>query len=184
MYFDIRTRVLNSLLYTAAQLLGCLLLSVSLDHRGGGSGRRHQLVAVAGVVLCTISCWVTLLSWHMRYGGTTELQGWTSHGYGLACAAMIFHGLNLSVVSIERLPSDFLTDFNQYQVVTQYLVSKSCRQHDLTASFSALTRAAIAAGLLFAFSTATSGMGQMTLNAIYFAVQGAGLSALAFNAAM
>jgi len=106
MYFDIRTRALNSFLYTAAQLLGCLVLSFSLDYRGGDSPKRHQLIVTTGVVLCTVACWVTLLLWHIRYSRTAGLQGWESHGYGLACTAMILHGLNLSIVSIELTSPD------------------------------------------------------------------------------
>ena len=70
----------------------------------------------------------------------------------------------------------------QYRIVTQYFVSKACQRQESTASFSAITCAAIGAGLLFASGVAASGLGEMVSNEISFAVQGSGVLAMAFAA--
>jgi hypothetical protein len=107
LYFDVRTSALNSLVYTAAQALVCLLLSVLLDHEGLGDPRRHRLAAVASVAICTILCWVTLLIWSFRHAEAIGSQGWGSSGFDLACVSMILHGFNSSLVGTHRIVALF-----------------------------------------------------------------------------
>lgn len=99
-YFGARTRAINSLLYAAAQTTGTLLLLATLDYKGSGDFRRHQIIVVAGVAFCTTLCWVTFLVWNYRYADENGLQDWDFPGYTLACMSMILHGLNSGVVSI------------------------------------------------------------------------------------
>jgi hypothetical protein len=107
LYFDVRTSALNSFLYTAAQALGSLLLSLLLDYKGLGDPRRHRFVAVASVAICTVLCWVTSLIWNFRHAEAIGSQGWNSSGFDLACASMILHGFNLSLVGTYRIAAPF-----------------------------------------------------------------------------
>jgi hypothetical protein len=58
------------------------------------------------------------------------------------------------------------------------LVSRACKNRESVAWYSAITRAAIAAGMLFAFTTAAGGLSMIVLISVYFAVQVAGIGAL------
>ena len=63
LYFNIRTRSLNSLMFNVMQIFGAVWIAVLLDSKKISSRRARGLVTVAVVAIIVIAGWIGLTVW-------------------------------------------------------------------------------------------------------------------------
>jgi hypothetical protein len=97
-YFDIRTRSLNSFLFTASQFFASWAIAGLLDSGMVKNSGLRKLTAVACVFSTMLTSWVVLIVWYLQHGSQSSVQSWSSASFPLACASVVLHGCSLSVV--------------------------------------------------------------------------------------
>ena len=63
LYFNIRTRSLNSLMFNVMQIVGAIWIGLMLDNKKITSRRARGLITVAAVAMIAIAGWIGLTVW-------------------------------------------------------------------------------------------------------------------------
>lgn len=113
LYFNLRTRSLNSVMFTFMQAVGALAMSYLLDHKMFGSRRTRGLISATAVGIFIIAGWIGITVWlyvHPFDPLNPPAYDWTSGGVfgGFFCLNLMF-GINMCVVSDARfinIPDD------------------------------------------------------------------------------
>ena len=102
LYFNIRTRSLNSVCSNLMQIVGAIWIGILLDNRRFGSRRTRGFVSIAAVSVIVIAGWIGITVW--LYKNPLDplnppLLDWTDGPFGGFFVLNLIFGMNLVVVS-------------------------------------------------------------------------------------
>jgi len=103
LYFDVRTRSLNSVVFVVMQTVGALGITPLLDSQRIGSRRTRGFVSITIMGAFTIATWIGLLVWldrNLLDPSEPPLWGWNNDSFGGFFALTLLLGINMVVVSI------------------------------------------------------------------------------------
>ncbi len=102
LYFNIRTRSLNSLMFNVMQVVGAIFIGFMLDNSRISSRRARGFVSVAVVATIVIAGWIGLTVW--LYKNPMDLLNpplfdWTDGPFGGFFVLNLIFGMNMVIVS-------------------------------------------------------------------------------------
>jgi MFS family permease len=163
LYFNIRTRSLNSVMFTIMQAVGALGIAPLLDSKRFGTRRSRGLLSTVSMGLLTIATWIGLLVWldkHPLDITNPPLYDWKDDEFGGFFVLVILMGINMVV----------------YQVVVQWIVAALTNDPEQLARYAGFAKGCLAGGLCAAFGTEAAGtLTQSYVTAFIFSLQGVGL---------
>jgi hypothetical protein len=166
LYFNIRTRSLNSVMFTIMQAVGALVITPLLDSKRFGTRRARGLLSTVSMGLVTIATWIGLLVWldkHPLDMTNPPLYDWKDDEFGGFFVLTILMGINMVV----------------YQVVVQWIVAALTNDPETLARYAGFAKGCLAGGLCAAFGTEAAGtLTQSYVTAFIFSLQGVGLACM------
>ncbi|KAL8738891.1 MAG: hypothetical protein Q9181_000418 [Wetmoreana brouardii] len=160
LYFNIRSRSLNSLMFNVMQIVGAIWIGLMLDSWKIASRRTRGVVTVATVALMVIAGWVGLTVWVYRNPMdllNPPLFDWTDGPF------VGFFVLNLI--------------FGMIMVI--WIISTFTNDPEQLARLAGLVKGVLAGGVAAAFGTEAAGLTQLKVIAYNFSVQAIGLVLMA-----
>lgn len=102
LYFNIRTRSLNSLMFNIFQVIGAVFIAFMLDNSRISSRRARGFISVAVVATISIAGWIGLTVW--LYHNPMDLLDpplfdWTDVPFGGFFVLNLIFGMNMVIVS-------------------------------------------------------------------------------------
>ena len=113
LYFNIRTRSLNSVSSNLMQIVGAIWIGILLDNEKIGNRRTRGFVSIAAVGVIVIAGWTGITVWLYRNPLdplNPPLFDWTDSPFGGFFVLNLIFGMNLVVVS----PSLYLAKFHRF----------------------------------------------------------------------
>ncbi|KAL8990143.1 MAG: hypothetical protein Q9169_008198 [Polycauliona sp. 2 TL-2023] len=166
LYFNIRTRSLNSLMFNVFQVVGAIFIGFMLDNSKISSRRARGFISVAVVATIVIAGWIGLTVW--LYKNPMDLLNpplfdWTDGPFGGFFVLNLIFGINMVI----------------YQVTVQWIISSFTNDPEKLARLAGLVKGVLAGGLAAAFGTEAAGIPQLHVVAYTFTVQAVGLVLMA-----
>ena len=124
LYFNIRTRSLNSLMFNVMQIFGAVWIAVLLDNKKMSSRRARGLVTVAVVAVIVIAGWIGITVW--VYKNPLDLTNpplfdWKDGPFGGFFVLNLIFGMVMVIVRTSHLPIQ-----SSFMVLTGYTVPSDC----------------------------------------------------------
>ncbi|KAL8956965.1 MAG: hypothetical protein Q9193_005645 [Seirophora villosa] len=169
LYFNIRTRSLNSVMFNFMQVVGAIWIGLMLDNKKIRSRRTRGLITVAAVALLVVAGWAGLTAW--LYINPLDpldppLFDWKDGPFGGFFVLNLIFGVMMVV----------------YQVVVQWIISTFTNDPEQLARLAGLVKGVLAGGVAAAFGTEAAGLTQLNVIAYNFTVQAVGLVLMGFIA--
>jgi len=102
LYFNIRTRSLNSLMFNIFQVIGAVFVASMLDNKMISSRRTRGFITVATVAIIVIAGWIGLTVWLYRNPILDPLSpplfDWTDGPFGGFFVLNLIFGMNMVIV--------------------------------------------------------------------------------------
>ncbi|CAI6287886.1 unnamed protein product [Periconia digitata] len=163
LYFDVRARSLNSLMFVIMQAVGALAITPLLDSAKIGSRRMRGLITTTAMGILTIVTWIGLLVWLDKNPLdplNPPLWSWSQGPYGGFLVLTLLLGINMVI----------------YQVVVQWIVAALTNDPKTLARYAGFAKGCLAGGLCATFGTEAAGtLTQMDVTAFCLCLQGVGL---------
>ncbi|KAF2464146.1 uncharacterized protein BDR25DRAFT_307336 [Lindgomyces ingoldianus] len=163
LYFNIRTRSLNSVMFVAMQAVGAIGITPLLDSSKIGSRRARGLISTTSMGVLTIATWIGLLVWLDRNPldlTAPPLWDWTGGEFAGFLVLTLLLGINMVI----------------YQVVVQWIVAALTNDPETLARYAGFAKGCLAGGLCATFGTEAAGtLTQSQIVAFSFTLQGTGL---------
>ncbi|KAL8957741.1 MAG: hypothetical protein Q9183_005979, partial [Haloplaca sp. 2 TL-2023] len=169
LYFNIRTRSLNSLMFNLMQIIGAIWIGLMLDNWKIASRRTRGVVTVATVAVVVIAGWIGLTVWLYRNPLdllNPPLFDWTDGPFGGFFVLNLIFGMNMVI----------------YQVTVQWIISSFTNDPEQLARLAGLVKGVLAGGVAAAFGTEAAGLTQLNVVAYNFSIQAVGLVLMAIMA--
>ena len=102
LYFNIRTRSLNSVCYNLLQIVGAIWIAILLDNKKLGNRRTRSFVSLMAVGVVVIGGWIGIIVWLYRNPLdplNPPLFDWTDGPFGGFFVLTLIFGMNLVAVS-------------------------------------------------------------------------------------
>ncbi|KAL9585314.1 MAG: hypothetical protein Q9203_004298 [Teloschistes exilis] len=162
LYFNIRTRSLNSVMFNVMQIIGAIWIGLMLDNWKISSRRTRGVVTVTAVAVLVIAGWIGMTVW--LYKNPMDLLNpplfdWTDGPFGGFFILNLIFGMNMVV----------------YQVTVQWIISSFTNDPEQLARLAGLVKGVLAGGVAAAFGTEAAGLTQLNVVAYNFTVQAVGL---------
>ncbi|KAH8422534.1 uncharacterized protein LDX57_000288 [Aspergillus melleus] len=167
LYFNIRTRSLNSVIFVILQAVGAVGTMALLDSRRIGTRRARGLLSIAVMGLFTLGLWIGLCVWLSQHPinlTNPPLWDWTDGPFGGFIVLTLLFGINMVA----------------YQVVVQWIVASLSNDPETLARFAGFAKGCLAGGLCATFGTEAAGLDQIYVVAWTFSLQGVGLLCMVF----
>ncbi|KAE8132053.1 hypothetical protein BDV38DRAFT_288131 [Aspergillus pseudotamarii] len=162
LYFNIRTRSLNSVIFVILQCLGAIVTMVLLDYGRIGDRRVRGIVSITTMGLLTLGLWIGLALWLSQHPinlTSPPLWDWTDGPFAGFIVLTLLFGINMAA----------------YQIVVQWIVASLSNSPDTLARFAGFAKGCLAGGLCATFGTEAAGLEQISVTAWTFTLQGVGL---------
>ncbi|KAL8720880.1 MAG: hypothetical protein Q9225_002325 [Loekoesia sp. 1 TL-2023] len=162
LYFNIRTRSLNSLMFNMMQIVGAVWIGLMLDNWKIASRRTRGVVTVATVAAVVIAGWIGLTVWLYRNPMdllNPPLFDWTDGPFGGFFILNLIFGMNMVI----------------YQVTVQWIISSFTNDPEQLARLAGLVKGVLAGGVAASFGTEAAGLTQLHVVAYNFTIQAVGL---------
>ncbi|KAL8912808.1 MAG: hypothetical protein Q9171_002266 [Xanthocarpia ochracea] len=162
LYFNIRTRSLNSLMFNVMQIVGAIWIGLMLDNWKIASRRTRGVVTVTAVAVVVIAGWIGLTVWLYRNPMDLldpPLFDWTDGPFGGFFVLNLIFGMNMVI----------------YQVTVQWIISSFTNDPEHLARLAGLVKGVLAGGVAAAFGTEAAGLTQLHVVAYNFTIQAVGL---------
>ncbi|KAL8989125.1 MAG: hypothetical protein Q9177_001923 [Variospora cf. flavescens] len=169
LYFNIRTRSLNSLMFNVMQIVGAIWIGLMLDNWKIASRRTRGVVTVTAVAVIVIAGWIGLTVWLYRNPMDLldpPLFDWTDGPFGGFFVLNLIFGMNMVI----------------YQVTVQWIIATFTNDPEHLARLAGLVKGVLAGGVAAAFGTEAAGLTQLNVVAYNFTIQAVGLVLMAIMA--
>ncbi|PVI01815.1 MFS general substrate transporter [Periconia macrospinosa] len=163
LYFNVRTRSLNSLVFVIMQGIGAIAIAPLLDSQKFRSRKIRGLISTAVMGVFTVATWIGLLVWldnNPLDPLSPPLWSYAEPPFGGFIVLTLLLGINMTI----------------YQVVVQWIVAALSNDPETLARYAGFSKGCLAGGLCAIFGTEAAGtLTQMDVTAFCFVLQGTGL---------